>query len=397
MVGQLFEPAIIPIRYSILGISLIFLSLRAKTLFRILPRGKLLWFHFGICILSVTWSIYPTLTIEGIVQTLLQVAAFGLYFVSRFNPKHQLYILACALGITVMVNLLYAIALPSVGRHVGDKFDGAWKGFYENKNEFSGKMVWSLAVFYMLSFKNTNPLVMKIARVGIIICPVLILLSTSKTALVLFVVLLSGVAIWRKYSWQGRRTILTLDIALLSLIFLVGGVVSQWVGIVSSLGKDPTLSGRTDIWIGAIAQINQRPLLGYGFSAFWTEDNPAALRIGDNLHPGFYTYHAHNGLLDILLDIGWLGLIVFMLGFISTWILALKYAYKPDSPGDSWPLAVMILVTIYNTTESTFLTDNINWLFYVLAFLSVRIWPRLSHESPKVLTGSSSRSCSWVR
>ena len=123
-------------------------------------------------------------------------------------------------------------------------------------------------------------------------------------------------------------------------------------------------------------QINQKPLLGYGFSAFWTEENPAAQSIGDYLHPGFYTYHAHNGFLDIVLESGWVGLLLFMLGFLSTWFMALKYAYRPRFPEDCWPLVVMLIVTTYNLAESSFMISGINWLFYVTAYFSMRIWPR---------------------
>ena len=369
-------PIILLIRYSVLGISMVLLSLRAKTLVRILPKGKWLWIYCVIGALSIAWSIDVGLTFIGVLQTLIQVSVFGLYFASRFNPKHQLYIIGSALGITVLVNLFYIALLPSIGIHTDDKFMGAWKGFYANKNAFSGVMLWSLAVFYLLSFKDRNRVATKIARVGLFMAPILVILSTSKTALILFIFLLASLIIWGRYLWQGRRTVLAVDIALLSTLILVGGIISQWVAIVTGLGKDPTLSGRTIIWESAIAQINQKPLFGYGYAAFWTEDNPVARRIGDALYPGFYTYHSHNGFLDILLNVGWLGLGLFMIGFISTWVLALKYAYKPQSPGDSWPLAVMILVTLYNTTESTLTSDNINWLFYVLAYLSVRIWPR---------------------
>ena len=357
---------------------MVLLSLRAKTLIRILPKGKWLWLYCALATLSIAWSIDAGLTFLGILQTLFQVSVFGLYFASRFNPRHQLYILGTALGISVLISLFYIIAIPSVGLHVDDKFAGAWKGFYANKNAFSGVMLWSLAVFYLLSFKDKNRLATKLARVGLVLSPILVILSTSKTALVLSLALIGGLMLWSRYLWKGRRTILALDVALLSALVIIGGIVTQWVAIVTGLGKDPTLSGRTTIWVSAIAQVNNKPLFGYGYSAFWSEDNPVARSIGDALYVGFYTYHSHNGFIDVLLNVGWIGLGIFLIGFISTWVLALKYAYRPTSPGDAWPLAVMILFTLYNTTESTIISDNINWLFYVIAYFSVRIWPRPS-------------------
>ncbi len=157
---------------------------------------------------------------------------------------------------------------------------------------------------------------------------------------------------------------------------VVRGVISNWVAIVSSLGKDPTMSGRTVLWHSSIIEIQQRPWLGHGFAGFWTEDNPAAMGIGESLSPGFYAHSAHNGFLNIALDVGWVGLGLFLIGFLSTWILALKYAYGAKSPEAFWPFAVILLVTIYNLVESSLNSEDINWLLYVLTYFSLRIWPQ---------------------
>lgn len=240
--------------------------------------------------MSVMWSIFPGLTIEGFLQGIVQVTLFALYFSSRFSPKDQLRIIGVSMAITVIVNMAYVVVMPSVGIHVADKFAGAWRGLYKNKNQFSGAMLWSLVVFFLLSFKDSNQLATLLARVGLVICPILVILSTSKTALVLFIFLYGSLTLWNLYRWHGSKTILMLDLGGLASFLVIGGIINNWTTITSFLGKDPTMSGRTDIWQAAIVQVTQRPLLGYGFSAFWTEDNPAAVWIGDSLHKGFYTY-----------------------------------------------------------------------------------------------------------
>ena len=68
--------------------------------------------------------------------------------------------------------------------------------------------------------------------------------------------------------------------------------------LLSMLGKDPTLTGRTDIWGYVIPDIYQRPLLGWGYQAFWSTDNPAAWAISNALH--WWVPQAHNGMLEIL-------------------------------------------------------------------------------------------------
>ncbi|MGB3572337.1 MAG: O-antigen ligase [Phormidesmis sp.] len=381
VIGSFLPGVMGAVRYSIFGISFVLLLLRPKTLFRILPRISLFWLFYGFCGLSILWSIFPELTTKGFLQVIVQITLFSLYFVSRFSPKDQLRIIGVAMAITVMVNMFYVAAIPAIGIHIGDKFDGAWKGFYQNKNQFSGMMLWALAVFSLLSFKDTNKFVVTLGRLGLLICPMLVILSTSKTALVLFIFLSSSLILWNTYRWRGGKTILMLDLGMLTSFWVIGGIVVSWGNLTSALGKDPTISGRTEIWAAAITMIRQRPLLGYGFSAFWTEDNPSALWIGASLHEGFYPSHAHNGFIDILLDIGWIGMALFLVVFLSTWLAALKYAYRPGSPEDFWPLAVMLLVTSYNLTETSLLRVGIDWLFFIMAALSMQIWSQTNAYS----------------
>jgi O-antigen ligase len=94
------------------------------------------------------------------------------------------------------------------------------------------------------------------------------------------------------------------------------------------IGKDPSLTGRTEIWAWAIFNIHLKPLLGWGYLAFWTRQNPAAMQIADALH--WEAPQAHNGLLEMLLFVGLVGTsyIVFLWGR-ALW-LALRCLRTPE-------------------------------------------------------------------
>ena len=70
------------------------------------------------------------------------------------------------------------------------------------------------------------------------------------------------------------------------------------------------MTGRTDIWGYVIPDIYQRPLLGWGYQAFWSTDNPAAWAISNALH--WWVPQAHNGMLEILLSVGLIGAVWFI-------------------------------------------------------------------------------------
>ena len=89
--------------------------------------------------------------------------------------------------------------------------------------------------------------------------------------------------------------------------------------ILGFLGKDATLTGRTDLWEFVKICISQRPLLGWGFSAFWLSTNPAAVEISRNL--GWTVPQAHNGILELLLEVGGVGASLFAIVFTrNIWI-----------------------------------------------------------------------------
>ena len=93
------------------------------------------------------------------------------------------------------------------------------------------------------------------------------------------------------------------------------------------LGKDDTLSGRTDLWPYVIDAIWDRPLLGWGFTAFWSGSNPRSAEISNLL--GWYADEAHNGLLQILLDVGVVGTAFFLFMWLRNLVMAVKCMNGP--------------------------------------------------------------------
>ncbi|MGB3299074.1 MAG: O-antigen ligase family protein [Phormidesmis sp.] len=365
------------LRYSIFLVALLLLLARWKTTLRALSKGGVLWLFIGLMVASLGWSISPSYTLESIRGEVLPMTAFALYFASRFNMREQMQLLAITLGIGAALSLFYAIAIPSIGRHVGDEFDGAWKGIYPQKNNFSTTMTMTMLVFFVLSLVNQNYQERLLARCGLLLSVAMIVLSTSKSGLIIFILMLIVVMLSRLFRWRGSRSVLVLDIGGLTLLGL-GAVLSvTWQAIAIGLGKDPTLSARTYIWTGAIEKITQEPLLGYGRAAFWVPDSIPAWEVGALASKGFIPSHAHNGFIDIALELGLVGLGLFILGFIPSYLLALRRAYRARHPEDLWPFAFFTLMVISNMTETVLITrTSPYWVLYMTLFLSLRLWPR---------------------
>ena len=136
--------------------------------------------------------------------------------------------------------------------------------------------------------------------------------------------------------------------------------------VVAALWDDPTLAQRRTIWRVCWEQFGERPLHGHGFSAVWTWpeflDNHALLDRGS----------AHNGLLEVLLGMGVLGLIP----FAAVVVLAVRNAGRDllRSPSaDTWMWAAVVAVMlIENVTESFILRFSYNWVIVMAAALRGR-------------------------
>jgi len=98
--------------------------------------------------------------------------------------------------------------------------------------------------------------------------------------------------------------------------------------MLGAIGKDPTLTGRTDIWHYVVLYISQRPWLGWGYLAFWSTNNPAAMDIATALH--WFAPQAHNGLLEMLLCAGIIGTSYFMLLLCRTVFVSLQCLRTPQ-------------------------------------------------------------------
>ena len=140
------------------------------------------------------------------------------------------------------------------------------------------------------------------------------------------------------------------------------------------IGRDPTLTGRISIWQILSQYIARRPLIGYGYGAFWRGDDALLQRLWNTV--GWETPHAHNGYIDTVLDIGLIGLILVLVLYVSIIWNVVKKARKKIYPqlGFSriWTIGVIIIITVYNTVESRMLRQNdIWWVLSIATFVAV--------------------------
>lgn len=356
------------------AVTLLLVLARWRSVLAVLRRNGAVIALVCVAVASVAWSDAPELTLRRSVA-LVATTSFGVYLAACHGVRGTLRVLALALGTVAILSFVFAIALPSYGIDVGPHA-GAWRGVFNQKNNLGQAMVLSTVAFLLLARASERR--RWVGWAGAAGSALLVLLSTSGTALVILLGFAALLPLFRALRWRAS----TVQLLLIGLV-LAGAGIGLWVVgnaemLLTALGKDPTLTGRTDLWMAVMDQIRERPLLGHGYSAFWLGWGGASADVWKVVR--WETPHAHNGFLDLGLDLGLVGLALFATGFAVAVTRAVRLLRATRSAESIWPLALLSFMLLYNVTETAILQQNsIYWTLFVAAVFSV---PVSSPSSP---------------
>ncbi len=140
--------------------------------------------------------------------------------------------------------------------------------------------------------------------------------AKSATSLMIISLFLAAEILAAMFRRGAAAAVLATIVALPFAVFLVLSPST----LLEVLGKDSTLTGRTELWEIVKSAIAQRPVFGWGFSAFWSPLNPVATGISDSL--GWQVPEAHNGWLELFLEVGYCGAFLFAIYFLRSVVIA---------------------------------------------------------------------------
>jgi len=131
------------------------------------------------------------------------------------------------------------------------------------------------------------------------------------------------------------------------------------------LGRDPTLTGRTEIWKLALsAKVD--PVLGAGFYTFWLGDRSASIReIGYS-----WLNQAHNGYIETYLNTGVVGLGLLMIALLTAYANGRRRLVAGGTDADRIQIVLLLVLIVYNFTEAAFNRMGIIWFAGLWAMIS---------------------------
>jgi exopolysaccharide production protein ExoQ len=155
-------------------------------------------------------------------------------------------------------------------------------------------------------------------------------------------------------------------------IVLAGGLTLMFGGesmVTGALGRKADL-GRTDIWKASIAAADS-PILGTGFESFWNCNvDKVAVQLPSYWGPTVHNLvSAHNGYIEVYLDLGWVGVCLIAVILISGYRHAVL-CFRRDPQFGSLLLTYVATCAFYSISEVGFRILTPSWIFLLLAVVS---------------------------
>jgi exopolysaccharide production protein ExoQ len=307
---------------------------------------------FLLC--SAAWSVNPGATIRGGIQYFfLVIAAIGV--AENLESDDFMDLLAWVCFLSAIASLVLLVVSPASAFGAG----GDFRGIFSQKNNLGQAMsIGTLASLHGLRVRKRSRLLTLIRLFVIIFVALKSESTTSLLAIFLFVGL--GMAL----QFLRKAAIIILASAALIAAF-------NWNSLAEMLGKDPTLTGRTDIWAYVIPYVYQRPILGWGYGAFWSTDNPVAWILANEMH--WYSPQAHNGILEILLSVGLIGAVLFIYLWGRTVSLSLKCMRTSERAMAITCFLICAGVVVVGVSETVLLySGGITCVFLITGFFCER-------------------------
>jgi O-antigen ligase len=330
--------------------------------------------YFLYCLISVTWSPIPGPAFKRWTKAIGDLVMV-LVVVTDGKPIAALRRLFARIGFVLFPASIFLIRYTDLGR--GYTPDGVPEntGVTVNKNSL-GLVVFvvSLGALWnvraLLVNKDSPNRTRRLVAQGTLLTFGIVLLQMSHcaTAALCFflgggLMLMSSLQAFR--SRPARVRVLCLVVVLagaLGMLFGGGAVVSN------ALGRGDGLSGRTQIWAASLAAAGN-PIVGTGFESFW---NANVEKVARGLQ-GYWEIHnlvsAHNGYIEVYLDLGWIGVILIALILISGYRRSIK-AFQHHPELASLMLAYVTTATFYSITEAGFRMMTLSWISLLLAVVS---------------------------
>ena len=317
--------------------------------------------------LSSLWSQDAGLSFRGGVSLTISTL-FALYLVMVFSHRQQMEIVLLAGICVVIASIAMALFWPRFGLD-HQLHEGAWQGLFTQKNVCAGVTLFLLTPALALSTSGRYGQLLRAAYIAL--CLLVILMTQSRTGWAITLIYLAFVAGLRVLGKFERKDMLPVAglIFMTVAVFVVAAMQYPSL-LLPIMSRSSNISGRAEIWAAIAASILRHPIGGYGFDAFWSLLHGEVSNVFAST--GWIVTGAHNGFLNVALELGLVGVAL----VLATFVVAFKNACKVFRRGRSnyvdWCIGIVFLTFLYNLDERTLMaTQYLLWILYLVACMGL--------------------------
>lgn len=327
-----------------------------------------LFFLFGA--ISALWSEMPYVLMKRLFKSIGN-PVMALVVMSESDPLEAMKtVLRRCAYVLLPLSIICIKYYPQIGRAYSYSGEAMYRGVTGQKNELGLICLIFNMVFFWSILKRSNGQIQTEGRKEILIDIMflsmgfwLLMKSNSATSLLCFIIGSSIIFITELSSFKRNVRSVPMLIYISILVFFIAQSAFDVKGVViSGLGRDNTLTTRVPLWEYLIS-LGTNPIIGTGFESFWTVERTTIVK------ELFGVNSAHNGYLDIYLNLGFIGIFLFGAIVVTTYRneirdLSLHYDFG------IFKLTILIIILLYSYTEA-YLT-GINILYFMFFFISMK-------------------------
>jgi exopolysaccharide production protein ExoQ len=359
--------------FGLIVAGIIILAKRPIEWSRLIVNNKWIALYLLYCLASIVWTDEPFVLLKRWIKDLGN-PIMALVILTERRPYEAVATILRRLAFLLLpLSVLFIRYYPELGRTYHNDGSPMYTGVGHQKNDLG--LMCQIAGIYLsweillASAKHHATFVdgnRTIVAMLVVMLTWLLYMSNSQTSFVCLLMAIVLMLVARTSVIKRRPTRLVAVVVVVALgIGLFNEVPHAKEFALGLLGRNPTLTNRTELW-ETLQNFRVNPIIGVGFMSFWsgTRLEEVWRLLGGGIN------QAHNGYLEQILNLGYVGL-AFIIAIMLSGLLKIRRHLRVSPAAGVLRLSFIIVAVLYNYTEASFYGMNNMWMLLLLGCLEV--------------------------
>lgn len=295
---------------------------------------------------------------------LFMTIVIGVFVALQYSEIHILKMLIIAQIIFLLMTVLFIILFPEYAFFTDSNGQQVLIGIYTTKNPCAFELVFGALLFY-ISLKNSRKFLTKAIDLCMIGLQVVLAVQCRSIGAILtgiVAVIVTEILIQKKKTIRLDYLYVAINVCFFVVVLFL---LPLCASLIEKLGRDVTLTGRTDIWLSIFQFLKGgNYLFGYGYESFWNNET-----ITQTLYQFYaingvkYNYTgAHNMMIELLLYFGVVGIVAYFIIVLNL----LKRSQKFEGTKGFFILISFFFFTIHGVVERSLSDSAYDTMIFVL-------------------------------